>query len=88
MHRVGLAALSVAVITATSSAWGYDLQYRQNNTALSAAQLQQAFNRGLPSAYDQLFPQPVGCTAGASRQHLWIGHGSQQPADPDAALRV
>jgi hypothetical protein len=57
MHRVGLAALSAAVITATSSVWGYDLQYRKNNTDLSAAQLQQAFNRGLPSDYDRLFPQ-------------------------------
>jgi hypothetical protein len=35
----------------------YDLQYRQNNTNFSAADLQRIFNSGLPAAYDQAFPE-------------------------------
>lgn len=57
MQRLHLAACAAAAITASAPAWGYDLQYRQNNSALSAGQLQQALNRGLPSDYDRLFPQ-------------------------------
>ena len=38
-------------------AGAYDLQYRQNNTNFSAAELQRIFNSGLPATYDQAFPE-------------------------------
>jgi len=49
------AALAAACLPLSASA--YDLQYRQNNTSFSAAELQRIFNRGLPQAYDQVFPE-------------------------------
>lgn len=50
-----------AALLATSAivqpAAAYDLQFRQNNTNFSAADLQRIFNSGLPAAYDQAFPE-------------------------------
>jgi hypothetical protein len=52
----------ITLVMLTASAIGqpvaaYDLQYRQNNTNFSAADLQRIFNSGLPAAYDQAFPE-------------------------------
>ena len=52
-----LAAASLAVAGLPLSASAYDLQYRQNNTNFSAADLQRIFNNGLPPTYDRVFPE-------------------------------
>ena len=52
---ISVALLSVCVLVQPAAA--YDLQYRQNNTNFSAADLQRVYNSGLPAAYDQAFPE-------------------------------
>jgi len=52
----GIAAAACSLLAAPG-AQAYDLQFRQNNSPLNGGQLQQAFNRGLPPAYDQQFPE-------------------------------
>lgn len=52
----------VASLMAAMPSPAYDLQFRQNNSPLSGSQLQQAFNRGLPRAYDQHFPEQLWTT--------------------------
>lgn len=48
--------VSLAVI-GHGAARAYDLQYRQNNTSFSGAELRSVFNAALPSLYEQAFPQ-------------------------------
>ena len=52
---ISVALLSICALVQPTAA--YDLQYRQNNTNFSAADLQRIFNSGLPAAYDQAFPE-------------------------------
>ena len=56
LHRIAAAAAACSLLGGPA-AHAYDLQFRQNNSPLNGAQLQQAFNRGLPRAYDQQFPE-------------------------------
>lgn len=53
LHRFAAACLLSSALVLPASA--YDLQYRQNGTSFSAAQLREIFN-GLPAQYDRLFP--------------------------------
>ena len=46
----------LGLVSVITPAQAYDLHYRLNGTNLSADQLRQALNRGLPTSYDQLFP--------------------------------
>jgi len=50
---LAVAALATAGLPLPASA--YDLQYRQNNTNFSAADLRRIFNSGLPTSYDRVF---------------------------------
>lgn len=54
--RPAVIAAALTSLFAAIPAHAYDLQFRQNNSPLSGAQLQQAFNQGLPMAYDKQFP--------------------------------
>jgi hypothetical protein len=45
-----------STISLVAPVQAYDLHYRLNGGNLSAEQLRQALNRGLPASYDQLFP--------------------------------
>lgn len=46
----------LGVVSVIMPSQAYDLHYRLNGTNLSADQLRQALNSGLPISYDQLFP--------------------------------
>jgi hypothetical protein len=52
----GFAASVLSAISLVLPVQAYDLHYRLNGANLSAEQLRQALNRGLPRSYDQLFP--------------------------------
>lgn len=54
LHRFAATWLLSSSLVLPASA--YDLQYRQNGTSFSAAQLREIFNGGLPTEYDRLFP--------------------------------
>jgi hypothetical protein len=56
LHRIVATTAAACSLLAAPGAQAYDLQFRQNNSPLNGTQLQQAFNRGLPRAYDQQFP--------------------------------
>jgi len=58
--RSCIPSIAVALLTANAimqPAAAYDLQYRQNNSNFSAAELQRIFNSGLPATYDKTFPE-------------------------------
>lgn len=50
------AACALSAISLVPPVQAYDLHYRLNGATLSAEQLRQALNRGLPRSYDQVFP--------------------------------
>lgn len=50
-------ALSLALGTVASPSQAFDLQFRQNNTNLSAVELQRIFSRSLPRTYERQFPE-------------------------------
>ena len=47
--------ISGGLVELIRPAQAYDLHYRQNNSSFSAQMLRQAFDQGLPVAYDQTF---------------------------------